>query len=361
MNENLVKKIDGYSDVAVDIMEWDFLSMTVGIFKKRFKESIVEPLRLLLNEFNRNPRVAIQSLLQASILGLISGLAQYYKVILSNSAKQTRMNIRENYGSSTSRQVCFIHFQSVTKIRKACLAIVEKDPSAPFIVSRRSLDEMESTFTGRAFAPQLTTLRRAQPGFSFPLLVCWKIAELAPTNCPDTFLEPKIVNHISEASMCAISSSISTEDLDGKKSLYLNALMMAKPDLSPYIDETCATCASSGIERLIKCPLCCVARYCGKEHQVEHWSIHKKHCKRLRFIATLKSDAELYPYLGKVCALCKDPGGGSSGSEKKKKLEKCTRCNVAYYCGRDHQVEHWSVHKYHCKRLQDIKEEKLNP
>ena len=101
----------------------------------------------------------------------------------------------------------------------------------------------------------------------------------------------------------------------------------------------------------MKCSRCGVARYCGREHQVEHWSIHRKHCERLRFFAILKSDAELCPYLGKVCALCKDPDGGDDD----KILEQCTRCNVAYYCGKDHQVEHWSVHKKHCKRLCDLK------
>jgi hypothetical protein len=204
MEENLVKKIDVFSGVSVYIIEWDFLSMTADIFKKRFKESIQKPLQLLLNEFNRNPRVAMQSLLQASILGLISGLADYYKKLLSNSAEQTKMNLREHYGSSTSRQVCFIDFRSVSKIRKACLAIIDNDRSAPTLLSRRSLDEMESTFTGPAFVSQLSTLRRAQPGFTFPVLVCWKIAELAPTNCPDTFLEPKIVKLNSEAGLSDI-------------------------------------------------------------------------------------------------------------------------------------------------------------
>jgi hypothetical protein len=100
--------------------------MTAGIFKKRFKESIEKPLQLLLNDFNRNTRVAMHSMLQASILGLISGLTNYYKFMFT-SAQQTKMNVRENYGSFTSRQVCFIYFQSVSKIRKSCLAIIDED------------------------------------------------------------------------------------------------------------------------------------------------------------------------------------------------------------------------------------------
>jgi len=352
-----------FSGVEVDTLEWDFLSMTAGIFKKRFKESIEKPLQLLLNDFNRNTRVAMHSMLQASILGLISGLTNYYKFMFT-SAQQTKMNVRENYGSFTSRQVCFIYFQSVSKIRKSCLAIIDEDRTAPFIISRRSMEEMEATFTGPAFAPQLSTLRRAQPGLTFPLLVCWKITELAPTCCPDTFLEPEIIDCISEPGLSDIPSSISnepkTDDVQSKNKAYSNAglddknllfvsSLMAKPDLHRYINETCATCESSGIEKLQKCSRCGVARYCGREHQVEHWSIHKKHCKRLKAFAILKSDAELCPYLGKVCALCKDPDGGDD-----KNLEKCTRCNVAYYCGKDHQVEHWSVHKKHCKRLCDL-------
>lgn len=39
------------------------------------------------------------------------------------------------------------------------------------------------------------------------------------------------------------------------------------------------------------------------------------------------------------------------------RLDRCGRCNVARYCGRAHQVEHWRVHKHHCKRIRELKKE----
>jgi len=39
-----------------------------------------------------------------------------------------------------------------------------------------------------------------------------------------------------------------------------------------------------------------------------------------------------------ICAIC--------GIDSKKK---CSVCGLVYYCGRDHQVLHWKVHKNLCK------------
>ena len=208
-------------------MEWDFSSMTVDIFKERFKESIEKPLRLLLNELNRNPRVVMQALLHASIRGLVSGLANYYKVMLSTSAQQRMMSVGDHYGPSTSRPVCFICFQSISKIRRTCLTIIDKDRTATFVLSRKSFDEIEELFADPAYAPLLSTLRQAQPGLTFPLLVCWRITELMPTDCPDTIFQPRIVNYISEAGLSDIPPSISNEpkidDVQSKNKAYINA------------------------------------------------------------------------------------------------------------------------------------------
>ena len=245
MSENLVKKIDKFSGVAFDILEWDFLSMTVDIFKKRFKEYIEKPLRLLLDEFNRNPRVVMQALLHASIRGLVSGLANYYKVMLSTSAQQRMLSVGAHFGPSTSRPVCFICFQSVSKIRKTCLTIIDKDRTATFVLSRKGFDEIEELFADPAYEPLLSTLRRAQPGLTFPLLVIWRIAELMPSDCPDTIFQPRIVNYNSDAGLSDIPSSISNEiktnNVQSKNKAYINAglndknilfgsALMAKPD-----------------------------------------------------------------------------------------------------------------------------------
>ena len=36
--------------------------------------------------------------------------------------------------------------------------------------------------------------------------------------------------------------------------------------------------------------------------------------------------------------------------ELKDKFKRCKRCKVAKYCSKEHQVEHWKVHKRECKK-----------
>ncbi|CAB9520699.1 expressed unknown protein [Seminavis robusta] len=281
MEENVVTLTDSFSGVTVKVAEWDFRSMTAETFKQRFEVSIQKPLQDLLNNFKRNPIVEMPRSLQMSLLGLIRGIAQFYKYILSRSDTQVNLNLRQMFGPQTSRQVCFLYFQSMNRIRKVCLSIIDTNRSRePFTVRPRSLEDMEETFFGPAFACQRSTMRRgAMPGVSFPVLVCWKIMELVPTNCPDTFLEPKIVRLQTEEElrMCPTSAGMNTN----RKTRFYAALAK-DPDLAPYKAETCALCEGSGVEEKPRpCSRCRVARYCCKEHQVEHWPLHKKHCKRL--------------------------------------------------------------------------------
>jgi hypothetical protein len=37
------------------------------------------------------------------------------------------------------------------------------------------------------------------------------------------------------------------------------------------------------------------------------------------------------------------------------KLRTCSRCECARYCGKDHQREHWGIHKHDCKELSSFK------
>jgi len=270
---------DRFSGGSAVIEEWDFRSMNKCAFKTRFEASIQQPLRELLNEFNRNPNVQLPFPLRASMLGLIRGLAVYYQFTLSQSRKQTEMNLRGIFGSNKPPQVGFIYFESVRKVRKACLSITDTERELPFVLSPRSLEEMESTFAGPAFASQRITLGRgAILGVSFPLLLCWKLAELVPTNCPDTFLEPKIVSLRSEVEIGADPPPAPNQT----PSYQFLVALRADEALLPYAAETCALCRNSGVEGLSKCSKCRVAQYCGRQHQIEHWSEHKKHCKRLR-------------------------------------------------------------------------------
>jgi len=46
----------------------------------------------------------------------------------------------------------------------------------------------------------------------------------------------------------------------------------------------------------------------------------------------------------KKCAVCDKPG------TKSEKLKVCSGCNGVAYCSKEHQREHWKVHKANCKK-----------
>ena len=192
--------IDSFSGAQALVSKWDFNSMNVASFKHRFQTFIQVPLQRLLKRFKKNPTVQLPPMLRSEILGLIHGLADYYKCMLSRSDVQDTMNMNEIFGSHNLR-VGLIQFESIEKIRQACLSVVDKKKKTDGVVLRpTSYEEIESVFCGMAFYSQRATIRRGfQPGVAFPILVCWRIAELAPTSCPDTFIEPKIVRFVSSS------------------------------------------------------------------------------------------------------------------------------------------------------------------
>lgn len=56
-------------------------------------------------------------------------------------------------------------------------------------------------------------------------------------------------------------------------------------------------------------------------------------------------------YKNSVCAVCRD---------KSLAVEKCARCKVVVYCGKDHQRYHWLIHKHECESLRSIRRFVLN-
>mmetsp|Transcript_38446 Transcript_38446/g.69294 ORF Transcript_38446/g.69294 Transcript_38446/m.69294 type:complete len:181 (+) Transcript_38446:273-815(+) len=172
---------DEYTGDAVHIVDWDFRNLSAETFRRSFDSSIQKPLKRLLNEFNKNSNVEMPPSLRASMLGLLNGLADFYSFILSRPEQQQVVKAHEFYGSHADRKVGWIHFQSVSKMRKTCLSIIDQEnrEAMPFILSPRSIQEVERTFFSPAFASQMVTVQRgARPGFSFPiLLVFWKITQ----------------------------------------------------------------------------------------------------------------------------------------------------------------------------------------
>ena len=72
----------------------------------------------------------------------------------------------------------------------------------------------------------------------------------------------------------------------------------------------------------------------------------------------IKSEGVKKEYWDLACSYC---------GARKKKLQQCTACKEARYCGRECQKKHWKNHKVRCKKIQkakqkrDEKREKKNP
>ncbi len=162
----------------------------------------------------------------------------------------------------------------------------------PFDIMFRSVNEVTHTFSKDAsFVTQMLRMRLGAVPGKFPLLISWKINDLAQTSLPDTFMETTTISLCSEEELARAPTE--TPDVS-KESFLLNSLL-ADPSLHIYAHGTCALCKSSGVQRLDRCSRCKVARYCGTGHQREHWSMHKHHCKRLRELrldAIMKAETE---------------------------------------------------------------------
>ena len=278
----------------VRIVDWDFRNINASDFKKNFKEMIQNPLKRLLNDFNRDPHVQMPETLKESMLGLIRDLINYYYYMASQPSHQKQWNLLEMIGNQTNPKVAWIHFPSVTKAFKTCLSIIDAKnrPSMPFVFMIRSVGEVRDVFSKDAsFLSQMMRVHGgARPGY-FPLVISWKLQELVPTTLPDTFMETKVVSLFSEEE---IKGTTFTPDVS-KESFLLDSLLADK-SLQVYIGGDCAFCKKSGVHRLDRCSKCRVARYCGRVCQTEHWKIeHKHHCKRLlqlRLEANRKAEEE---------------------------------------------------------------------
>jgi hypothetical protein len=286
---------DTLTGETVRVVDWDFRNTSASEFKKNFKSAIQEPLRRLLNDFNKDPHVQMPEPLKESMLGLIRGLINFYYFQAPLPVNQKLWNLLEKIGNQTNNsKVAWIHFSSVTKAFKTCLSIVDAENRhiMPFIFMIRSVNEVRHVFSRDAsFVSQMMRVHSGAVPGHFPLVVSWKIQELVPTTLPDTFMEAKVVSLFTEEVLKQTPTG--TPDVS-KESFLLNSLL-ADESLQVYAHGTCALCENSGVQRLARCSKCWVARYCGRECQTEHWSVHKQHCKRLlelRLEASRKAEDE---------------------------------------------------------------------
>jgi len=267
--------LDKFGNGSEIILEWDCMSMTADMFRKRFKESIQTPLKHLLIEFEKNPGVQMTQSLHYSIAGLVHGLGKYYQFVFSRADHQLTLGARKNLGSPPQKAMV-IYFQNIRDICEFVVDTIRSDKTAACNRRPMNLKEIDSFPPEEAFLSKRLTLCRAEPNISFPMLLCWRISELCPINCPDTFVDPQIIELLSEEALS--NGSRIPQDRKGK---LLEALQA--DGLFEYTSKTCLICEKTGVvQRFHTCKRCDVAKYCGKEHQVEHWTVHKKHCKKIK-------------------------------------------------------------------------------
>ena len=139
----------------------------------------------------------------------------------------------------------------------------------------------------------------------------------------------------------------------------------------------CAACNKEGA--VLRCAPCRDAGvdvfFCNRECQVKQWKVHKAVCGQ---VSTTKSKKEQSSASKETKAVCKNsrsevpnankeakqegkkgvqlcteanvcPNCFKSGDDIGSKLSVCSKCNSAYYCSRECQVEDWPKHKRMCK------------
>ena len=136
-------------------------------------------------------------------------------------------------------------------------------------------------------------------------------------------------------------------------------------ELPPDRNDKVRVCALPGcnadgkglFNKMKKCGRCRSTYYCCEIHQKQHWKEHKQTCGSTAAATTaildeplreLPSDRnalrELPPDREDKVRVCALSGCGVNGEG----LLRCSRCRSVYYCGVEHQKEHWKVHKQCC-------------
>ncbi|GFH61354.1 hypothetical protein CTEN210_17830 [Chaetoceros tenuissimus] len=125
-------------------------------------------------------------------------------------------------------------------------------------------------------------------------------------------------------------------------------------------DGPCAACNKEGA--VLRCAPCRVAGvdvfFCNRECQVKLWKIHKAVCKKTSTSDSKKEQSGAskkdkqetkkgfkIPKPTELCANCL-----KTEVDIGFKVRMCSKCNVAYYCSRECQVEDWPKHKRICKQ-----------
>ena len=93
--------------------------------------------------------------------------------------------------------------------------------------------------------------------------------------------------------------------------------------------------------KMLKCGQCRKVYYCGQKHQKQHWKVHKQTCGSTATATKALLDEPL-PGRNDNVRVCSDKQGMYHS------LSRCGRCGSVYYCCKEHQQQHWKVHKQTC-------------
>lgn len=204
--------------------------------------------------------------------------------------------------------VIVTRFRSLSDFRKRIAKQASKESSSVAVVEELdiiSVSELAGQY-GSSFDVQMNGLRQ------LPLLegycgvcVIVKLPAFEPTTLPDTFLNTTCINinNLAKNMQATVPRAYVEQHFSTNEAkAYDEALRELKeirdnPLHQQYVHLRCAVCdrenslLSGSIVRLQRCSNCGVAAYCGKEHQREHWSKHKFHCKMSKRLREKESEA----------------------------------------------------------------------
>ena len=300
--------------------------------KRAFADNLERPLRALLGRLSNPANFPSEALqIPGFIMDRLTALFEAWrKWVVAGISRECTY---DQYGSAIDNfarerpgemPVIFFNYSSFRELRKQILRFVANDAVGDCGVLQFNSTPLSAIFgwldDGSSFREQLDCLKllhglcprsaeeltssdhRRPVGVALVL----KLDEFVQTALADTFVETQVtvdlnqfrrtVKHNPWMRMAAENLATPAR-VDALRELNSASF---EDQARLYTASRCALCdvshplQSSGI-KLKVCARCNVAEYCCKEHQKEHWQIHKQHCRNLRDFYAKKRQIEPLP------------------------------------------------------------------